>query len=133
MWMVLVALILGLVLGFHLPLDLPTAYGRYLSIAILAALDSAFGGIRASQEGNFESLVFLSGFFANALVAALLTYLGDQLGVELYYAALFAFGYRLFQNLGIIRRLLLRNYRLPDEFAIGRPGREEKSPPGRNK
>lgn len=132
MWIIPLALLLGLVLGFYLPISLPVVYGRYLSIAILAALDSALGGLRASLEGNFESLVFLSGFFANALLAALLTYLGDELGVPLYYAALFAFGYRLFQNIGIIRRLLLRNYRLPEEFAIRLWTRKENKKPQRN-
>ena len=132
MWVIPLALLIGLVLGFYLPISLPVVYGRYLSIAILAALDSALGGLRASLEGSFESLVFLSGFFANALLAALLTYLGDELGVPLYYAALFAFGYRLFQNIGIIRRLLLRNYRLPEEFAIRPWSRKENKKPQRN-
>ncbi|WP_369323972.1 DUF1290 domain-containing protein [Methanosarcina mazei] len=32
--------------------------------------------------------------------------MGDRLGVPLYYAAIFAFGGRLFQNFAIIRRYL---------------------------
>ena len=50
---------------------------------------------------------FLSGLVTNALLAAGLTFLGDRLGVELYYAAIVAFGVRLFNNLAIIRRRLL--------------------------
>ena len=42
-----------------------------------------------------------------ALLAAGLTFLGDRLGVELYYAAIVAFGVRLFNNLARIRRHLL--------------------------
>jgi len=78
-----------------------------MSIAILAALDSVFGGIRSSLENSFDVEIFISGFFANAVLAAILTYIGDQLGVPIYYAAIFAFGVRLFQNFAIIRRYIL--------------------------
>lgn len=93
--------------GLILPVTIPLLYARYLSVAVLAALDSAFGGLRAAMEGEFDSLVFITGFFGNALLAAALTYIGDRMGVELYYAAIFALGYRIFQNLGAIRRYLL--------------------------
>lgn len=104
MWIVLLGLVLGLVIGLNAPVQIPLIYGRYLSIALVAALDTAFGGLRASLEGHFDKAVFISGFFTNALLAAGLTYVGDRLGVELYLAALFALGFRVFQNLGIIRR-----------------------------
>jgi small basic protein len=77
-------------------------------LAVLAALDSVFGGVRASMEGRFDNAIFLSGFFSNALLAAGLVFIGDRLGVELYTAAIVAFGVRLFQNLGTIRRHLLK-------------------------
>ncbi len=111
MWVVLLGLIVGIALGFSLPLQLPLIYGRYLSIAVLAALDTAFGGLRAQLESKFDNAVFVSGFFANAALAAFFTYIGDRMGVELYYAALFALGVRVFQNLGIIRRHLLKGHR----------------------
>lgn len=104
MWIVLLGLVAGLMIGLNAPVQIPLIYGRYLSIALVAALDTAFGGLRASLEGNFDKAVFISGFFTNALLAAGLTYAGDRLGVELYLAALFALGFRVFQNLGIIRR-----------------------------
>lgn len=110
MWVAVAALAVGLLLGFNVPLRIPISYSRYLSIAVLAALDSVFGGLRASLEGNFDNAVFVTGLMANSSLAALLTFIGDVLGVELYYAALFAFGYRVFTNLGVIRRDLLRSY-----------------------
>ena len=79
----------------------------HMSIAILAALDSVFGGLRSSLENTFDIEIFISGFFANTVLAAILTYIGDQLGVPIYYAAVFAFGVRLFQNFAIIRRYIL--------------------------
>lgn len=106
-WLIAVAMVAGLALGFTLPVTLPTLLARYFSIAILAALDSVFGGLRASLDGSFDSWVFITGFFGNMLMAAFLTFIGDRLGVELYYAAIFALGYRVFQNLGAIRRQAL--------------------------
>jgi small basic protein len=103
-------LLVGLVLGFQLPVMLPLVYTKYMSIAVLAALDSVFGGIRAYMEDSFDYLIFTSGFFVNMLLAAGLAYMGDRLGVELYLAAVIVFGVRLFNNLGIIRRYLLKKH-----------------------
>jgi len=103
-----IGLFLGVAVGLNVPLVLPQAYGKYLGLAMLAALDSVFGGVRASIEDRFDNTIFLSGFFANSLLAAGLVYMGDQLGIELSIAAIVAFGVRLFQNLGAIRRRLLK-------------------------
>lgn len=108
MWLPILGLIVGITLGWLSPLALPTTAARYLSVAVLAALDSIFGGVRAGLENNFDNKVFLSGFFSNAILAAGLAYIGERLGVELYTAAVFAFGVRLFQNLAIIRRHILK-------------------------
>jgi small basic protein len=101
-------MLIGLIIGFQLPIFIPLVYAKYMSVAILAMLDSVFGGIRAYMENVFDTTVFVSGFVTNALLAAGLAYLGDRLGVELYLAAVVAFGVRLFQNLAIIRRYFLR-------------------------
>ncbi|GAQ25495.1 hypothetical protein TSYNTROOL_01330 [Tepidanaerobacter syntrophicus] len=101
-------LILGLVVGFYLPISVPVVYAPYVSISILAALDSVLGGIRAMEEGNFDTLIFVSGFFINTLMAGFLAYFGDRLGIQLYLAAIFAFGVRIFQNLAIIRRNMIQ-------------------------
>lgn len=100
-------LFLGVLIGQWAGIAIPAEMVKYLSIAILAALDSVFGGFRALLEKTFDSLTMLSGFFANALLAALLAYMGDRLGVDLYYAAVFAFGVRLFNNLAQIRHHLI--------------------------
>ncbi|CEO87804.1 MAG TPA: small basic family protein [Syntrophaceticus sp.] len=110
MWIPILGLLIGLIIGSALNVPIPGAYAKYLSIAVLAALDSAFGGVRSIFDERFDAAILLTGFFANALLAALLAYLGDQLGVDLYLAAVFAFGVRLFQNLAIIRRELLSRW-----------------------
>jgi small basic protein len=107
-WLAIIGLVIGIAVGLKVPLVFPQAYGKYMGLAVLAALDSVFGGVRASMEERFDNVIFLSGFFSNALLAAGLVFIGDRLGVELYTAAIVAFGVRLFQNLGIIRRYLLK-------------------------
>lgn len=108
MWLPLLGMVLGLVIGWFSPFTVPVEYSKYLSVGILAALDSVFGGIRAAQEEHFDSKVFLTGFFTNIMLAGLLAYVGDRIGVDLYLAAVVAFGVRLFNNLAIIRRHLLK-------------------------
>ncbi|MGI9859927.1 small basic family protein [Moorella naiadis] len=108
MWVPLIGLLAGVIAGLLLPVKIPVIYSKYMSVAVLAALDSVFGGLRASMEDNFDNAIFLTGFFSNTLLAAFLAYIGDQLGVELYLAAVLVFGVRLFQNLAIIRRHLLK-------------------------
>lgn len=103
----LIGILIGIIIGFILPYTYNTAYSLYISIGILASLDSVFGGVRANLENKFNIKVFISGFFGNAILAGFLAYIGDRLGVPLYYAAIFTFGGRLFDNFATIRRLLL--------------------------
>ena len=59
---------------------------------------------------KYNNLIFISGFITNALLAMVLTYIGDKLGVPLYFAAIFVFGGRLFNNLAVLRRLAIDKY-----------------------
>jgi small basic protein len=110
MWLPLVGLIIGVILGLLTDLRVPDEYSNYLSIAVLAALDTLFGGIRANLQNIYDEKVFVSGFFFNIILAASLAFLGVHLGVDLYLAAVFAFGVRLFQNIAVIRRILLTKW-----------------------
>ncbi len=103
----LIGILIGAIIGFLLPYTYNTTYSLYITVAILASLDSVFGGIRASLEDKFDIKVFLSGFFGNSILAAFLAYIGDRLGVPLYFASIFTFGGRIFDNFAYIRRLLL--------------------------
>jgi small basic protein len=101
------AVLAGVLLGLALKLSLPIELARYTAVGILAALDSLLGALRAELEGHFDTRIFLSGFYTNALLAAGLAFLGDRLGIDLYLVALFAFGWRIFQNVAVIRRHFL--------------------------
>ena len=107
MW-IFVGLLVGVGIGFAVPFQLPLALSKYISVSFLAGLDSVLGGARAGIEERFDYLVFSSGFFFNLILAGVLTYIGDQLGVDLYLAAVVTFGVRIFENLAFIRRDLIR-------------------------
>ena len=104
MWLPILGLLIGLIVGSLLRVEVPAQYSRYTAMAILAALDSVLGAARAEVEGAYNNRVFITGLLVNALLAGLLTFIGDRLGVELYLAAIVAFGVRLFDNLARIRR-----------------------------
>lgn len=110
MWISILGLLLGISLGLLTDVQIPPEYASYLSIAVLASLDTLFGGIRAHLQQVYDDKVFVSGFFFNIVLAAGLAFLGVHLGVDLYLAAIFAFGVRLFQNIAVIRRLLLAKW-----------------------
>ena len=99
--------VLGLLGGFflvyHLNVSVPFGYANYLAVAVLATLDTVVGGLRAGLDHHFESDIFISAFFVNALAAGILSYFGDTIGVPLTLVASIVFGYRIFQNLSLIR------------------------------
>lgn len=106
----LIGLALGVLVGVFAPVSIPLSLAKYTAVAILAALDTGMGGIRAGLENRFDLAAFISGFTFNSLLAAALTYLGDMLGIDLYLAAVVVFGVRLFDNLAIVRRLVMNRF-----------------------
>ena len=100
---IIICCVLGAIVGINLPI-ISYSYSTYLAIAIIAALDSVFGGITGMLKGEFDFKVFISGFFCNAILSILLTYLGNKLNVDIYLAAIVVFVGRIFINLTIIRK-----------------------------
>jgi small basic protein len=100
----------GIVLGLVLRPTVPSWLEPYLPIAVVAALDAVFGGIRARLDGLFDAKVFVISFVSNVLVAALIVFLGDKLGVgtALSTAVVVVLGIRIFGNAAAIRRHIFR-------------------------
>lgn len=101
-------LIGGLLLGLFLHPDVPLWLQPYLPVAIIAALDAVFGAVRAMLDGIFSDKVFVVSFLSNVVVAALIVFMGDQLGVgsQLSTAVVVVLGLRIFSNVAAIRRHL---------------------------
>lgn len=106
----LVGLGAGIFIGLAFDVTYPSQFSFYVSMGLLAAMDSLLGAIRSHLEGKYNNIIFISGFLTNAVLAAALVYLGTRLGLPLYYAVIFVFGGRLFQNLAVIRRILIERY-----------------------
>jgi small basic protein len=103
-------LLVGIVAGLFLEPTVPIWLQPYLPIAVVAALDAVFGGLRALLDGIFDDKVFVISFVANVVVAALIVYLGDQLGVgsQLSTGVVVVLGIRIFSNAAAIRRHLFQ-------------------------
>jgi len=100
----------GVAAGIWFDPSVPTALQPYLPIAVVAALDAVFGGVRARLDGIFDAKVFVVSFISNVVVAGLIVFLGDQLGVgaQLSTAVIVVLGIRIFGNVAAIRRHLFR-------------------------
>ena len=72
---------------------IPYTYSTFLAIAVVAALDSVFGGITSVLKKNFDLTIFISGFFCNSILS-LVVFVG-----------------RMFTNLTIIRRYYIDLWR----------------------
>jgi small basic protein len=105
-----IALVVGIAVGLLLEPSVPAGLQPYLPIAVVAALDAVFGGVRARLDGIFDDKVFVVSFVSNVLVAGLIVYLGDKLGVggQLSTGVVVVLGVRIFGNVAAIRRHVFR-------------------------
>jgi small basic protein len=105
-----IGLVIGILAGVLLQPTVPVWAQPYLPIAVVAALDAVFGGVRAMLDGIFDDRVFVVSFLSNIVVAALIVYFGDQLGVgpQLSTGVVVVLGIRIFSNAAAIRRHLFK-------------------------
>lgn len=106
----LLGLAAGILLGLFFDPTVPLVLQPYLPIAVVAALDAVFGGLRARLDGIFDAKVFVVSFVSNVVIAGLIVFLGDQLGVgaQLSTAVVVVLGIRIFGNAAAIRRHVFR-------------------------
>ncbi len=106
----IVAILVGILLGLLVPYTLSSSTLPYLAVAIIAALDSVFGGLLAYLNKRFNINVFMIGLVSNAILAVFLTFIGNILGISLSFAVIVVFGVRMFNNMASIRRLTFDVY-----------------------
>lgn len=112
MILAIMGILIGGIIGFLLPYTYNTEYSLYVTMIILVCLDSIFGGIRSNLENKFNIKIFVSDLLGNSILAVFLTYIGDRLGVPLYYSAILIFGGKIFNNFSTIRRIILLKKKL---------------------
>ena len=105
----LIGLAAGIVIGLVISPTVPLRLEPYLPIAVIAAMDAVFGGIRAALEAAFNDKVFVVSVLSNVLVAALIVLLGNQVGEgsQLSTGVVVVLGLRIFSNVAAIRRHLM--------------------------
>jgi small basic protein len=100
----LFSLLVGALVALLLQPSVPQDMTRYLAMAVIAAIDAALGGLRSYFERTFNDRIFVAAFLSNAVLGALLVWIGDQMGVDLVTAVVVVFGIRIFQNMAAVRR-----------------------------
>lgn len=103
----ILALIVGVLLGALVSDQVSLLFAPYMSVAVLAGLDSICGGSRSYLEGKFQQDIFVSGFLFNIVLAIFFVWLGVSIGLNLMLAAALVFGWRIFNNASLIRRLVI--------------------------
>jgi small basic protein len=103
MYLIILSLTVGLVIGAFLQFNIPAEYARYTAVAIVGIFDSLFGALRASVDNKYDTLIFITGLAFNMAIAVLITFFGDKLNLDLYLAILVAFMIRILANIGVIK------------------------------
>jgi small basic protein len=106
----LAGLLIGIIAGLVLEPTVPVWMQPYLPIAIIAALDAVVGASRALLDGVFRDRVFVISFLSNVLVAAVIVWIGDLLGVgaQMTTGVVVVLTMRIFSNAAAIRRHVLK-------------------------
>lgn len=103
-------LLIGIIAGLILEPTVPVWLQPYLPVAIIAALDAVVGAGRALLDGVFRDRVFVISFLSNVLVAAIIVWIGDLLGVgaQMSTGVIVVLTMRIFSNAAAIRRHVLK-------------------------
>jgi small basic protein len=106
----LAGLLVGIIAGLILEPTVPVWLQPYLPVAIIAALDAVVGATRALLDGVFRDRVFVISFLSNVLVAAVIVWIGDLLGVgaQMSTGVIVVLTMRIFSNAAAIRRHVLK-------------------------
>lgn len=102
-------ILIGIIIGLNTSYSIPIGYIKYTAVLIVGILDSLFGAVRAEvTHEEYDPAIFITGLLFNILMAIGITFLGEQLGLDLYLAATVVFTFRIFSNLGKIRRSVIK-------------------------
>ena len=100
----LLGLVIGALIAFAVHPTVSQELGRYVAMAVIAALDTSLGGVRAYLDHTFNDRIFVISFVTTTIPAIAIVWLGDQLGVDLVTAVVVVLGVRIFQNIAALRR-----------------------------
>lgn len=100
-------LILGIVAGLNLDLVYNPDYIVYISLAILAILNTIFNMLHENKTSELSFVKSIAFLLTDLLFALFLGFVGEQLGLPIYLAAVFAFGNNIYKKLRILVNIFL--------------------------
>ena len=95
---VIAGVVVGVIAGFKLNIGYNPQYGVYIALLILAIINTIFNVINDNFNGQINILRSGLLLIGDLLFALLLGYVGEQLGLPIYLAAVFAFGNNIYSN-----------------------------------
>lgn len=107
---VVAGIVLGVLVGLNLDLVYNPEFAVYISLAVLAIVNTIFNLLNENIKGELtivKSVVSLAG---DLIFGLLLGYVGEQLGLPIYLAAVFAFGNNIYKNLMSMINFMLEKY-----------------------
>ena len=110
-WAIL-GILIGVIIGLSTNYTIPIEHIKYTAVTIIVLLDGIFGAIKAElSHEKYDNTIFTTGLIINILLAFGITLLGERLGLELYLAVTVVFTFRIFSNLGVVRRAILKTFK----------------------
>lgn len=107
---VIAGLVIGILAGFKLNIGYNPAFGVYISLVVLAIINTIFNVL--SDNFKKEISILKSGLLliSDLIFALLLGYIGEQLGLPIYLAAIFAFGNNIYGNIRNFMNFLINKF-----------------------
>lgn len=102
-------LILGIIAGLNLNIVYNPEYIVYISLTILAIVNTIFNMLHENKTGELTFLKSIAYLLTDLLFALFLGFVGEQLGLPVYLAAVFAFGNNIYKKLRILVNISLEN------------------------
>jgi small basic protein len=99
---ILAGLILGIVAGLNLNIVYEPEYSVYISLAILAIINTIFDILASNLQNNMKLSKSLLLLISDLFFALSLGYVGEKIGLPIYLAPIFAFGNSIFNNTRLI-------------------------------
>jgi len=103
-------LFLGIIAGLNLNIVYNPDYVVYISLAILAILNSIFNMIHENKTGELTLVRCIAFLLTDLLFALFLGFVGEKLGLPVYLAAVFAFGNNIYKKLRILVNIFLEKF-----------------------
>jgi len=109
---VIAGIVLGIIAGLKFNVGYNPEYSVYIALSILAIINTIFNILCENLKGEIKTIKAVLLLVSDLAFALFLGYLGEQLGLPIYLAAVFAFGNNLYKNLKIMLDFVLEKYNI---------------------